>query len=214
MLYFISVLFMPTVDHELSFQDKYLFYRFLDDEEEDAVLPSDDEKREAEEELQETLLFLSQIGPDAHMRMILRKPWVTNSAPAVFIHLKYACWSHPISICSHILILSIFTLPELLPSYFVPCSLYRPGQRTAEDLEIIYDELLHIKALSHLSNTVRPPYNFWASFTHNAWCEHTNMSCDRAAPCRWRESSLGSSSLSRTPKQALSVSFSASLLLN
>ncbi|XP_016423447.1 rap guanine nucleotide exchange factor 4-like isoform X2 [Sinocyclocheilus rhinocerous] len=92
------------VDHKLNFQDKYLFYRFLDDEEEDAVLPSDDEKREAEEELQETLLFLSQIGPDAHMRMILRKP---------------------------------------------------PGQRTAEDLEIIYDELLHIKALSHLSNTVK-----------------------------------------------------------
>ncbi|KAL2087841.1 hypothetical protein ACEWY4_016669 [Coilia grayii] len=92
------------VDQELSFQDKYLFYRFLDDEDEDAVLPSDDEKREAEEELQETLLFLSQIGPDAHLRMILRKP---------------------------------------------------PGQRTGEDLEIIYDELLHIKALSHLSNTVK-----------------------------------------------------------
>ncbi|XP_031414389.1 rap guanine nucleotide exchange factor 4 [Clupea harengus] len=92
------------VDQELSFQDKYLFYRFLDDEDEDAVLPSDDEKREAEEELQETLLFLSQIGPDAHLRMILRKP---------------------------------------------------PGQRTAEDLEIISDELLHIKALSHLSNTVK-----------------------------------------------------------
>lgn len=66
--------------------------------------------------------------------------------------------------CSHILILSIFTLPELLRSFFVPCSLYRPGQRTAEDLEIIYDELLHIKALSHLSNTVRPPCNLCASF--------------------------------------------------
>ncbi|KAG5261559.1 hypothetical protein AALO_G00285660 [Alosa alosa] len=92
------------VDQELSFQDKYLFYRFLDDEDEDAVLPSDEEKREAEEELQETLLFLSQIGPDAHLRMILHKP---------------------------------------------------PGQRTGEDLEIIYDELLHIKALSHLSNTVK-----------------------------------------------------------
>uniref|UniRef100_A0AAR2KE98 Rap guanine nucleotide exchange factor (GEF) 4 n=1 Tax=Pygocentrus nattereri TaxID=42514 RepID=A0AAR2KE98_PYGNA len=92
------------VDQELNFQDKYLFYRFLDDEEEDAVLPSEDEKREAEEELQETLLFLSQIGPDAHMRMILSKV---------------------------------------------------PGQRTPEDLEIIYDELLHIKALAHLSNTVK-----------------------------------------------------------
>uniref|UniRef100_A0A8B9HI80 Rap guanine nucleotide exchange factor 4 n=1 Tax=Astyanax mexicanus TaxID=7994 RepID=A0A8B9HI80_ASTMX len=92
------------VDQELNFQDKYLFYRFLDDEDEEAVLPSEDEKREAEEELQETLLFLSQIGPDSHMRMILRKP---------------------------------------------------PGQRTPEDLEIIYDELLHIKALAHLSNTVK-----------------------------------------------------------
>ncbi|XP_036426356.1 rap guanine nucleotide exchange factor 4-like isoform X4 [Colossoma macropomum] len=92
------------VDQELNFQDKYLFYRFLDDEEEDAVLPNEDEKREAEEELQETLLFLSQIGPDAHMRMILSKV---------------------------------------------------PGQRTPEDLEIIYDELLHIKALAHLSNTVK-----------------------------------------------------------
>lgn len=32
--------------------------------------------------------------------------------------------------------------------------LYRPGQRTVDDLEIIYEELLHIKALSHLSTTV------------------------------------------------------------
>lgn len=29
-----------------------------------------------------------------------------------------------------------------------------PSERTADDLEIIYEELLHIKALSHLSNTV------------------------------------------------------------
>uniref|UniRef100_A0A3B3UEZ4 Rap guanine nucleotide exchange factor 4b n=1 Tax=Poecilia latipinna TaxID=48699 RepID=A0A3B3UEZ4_9TELE len=92
------------VDQELGFHDKYLFYRFLDDEEEDTPLPSEEEKRESEEELPETILFLAQIGPDALLRMILRKP---------------------------------------------------PGQRTADDLEIIYDELLHIKALSHLSNTVK-----------------------------------------------------------
>ncbi|KAM3603665.1 uncharacterized protein V6R79_000283 [Siganus canaliculatus] len=92
------------VDQELGFQDKYLFYRFLDDEEEDTPLPSEDEKRESEEELPETILFLAQIGPDALLRMILRKS---------------------------------------------------PGQRTADDLEIIYDELLHIKALAHLSNTVK-----------------------------------------------------------
>ncbi|KAM7380534.1 hypothetical protein PAMP_003823 [Pampus punctatissimus] len=92
------------VDQELSFQDKYLFYRFLDDEQEDAPLPSEDERKESQEELQDTLLLLSQIGPDAHMRMILRK---------------------------------------------------HPSERAADDLEIIYEELLHIKALSHLSTTVK-----------------------------------------------------------
>ncbi|XP_070988783.1 rap guanine nucleotide exchange factor 4-like [Oncorhynchus clarkii lewisi] len=92
------------VDQELGFQDKYLFYRFLDDKEEHTPLPSEEEKRESEEELPETILFLAQMGPDALLCMILRKP---------------------------------------------------PGQRTGDDLEIIYDELLHIKALSHLSNTVK-----------------------------------------------------------
>ncbi|XP_016300880.1 rap guanine nucleotide exchange factor 4 [Sinocyclocheilus anshuiensis] len=92
------------VDQELSFQDKYLFYRFLEDETEDAPLPTEEEKKESDEELQDTLLLLSQIGPDAHLRMILSK---------------------------------------------------QPGQRTADDLEIIYEELLHIKALSLLSTTVK-----------------------------------------------------------
>ncbi|XP_072197328.1 rap guanine nucleotide exchange factor 4 isoform X2 [Excalfactoria chinensis] len=92
------------VDQEHHFQDKYLFYRFLDDEREDAPLPTEEEKKECDEELQDTMLLLSQIGPDAHMRMILRKP---------------------------------------------------PGQRSMDDLEIIYEELLHIKALSHLSTTVK-----------------------------------------------------------
>uniref|UniRef100_A0A8C6U3F5 Rap guanine nucleotide exchange factor (GEF) 4 n=1 Tax=Neogobius melanostomus TaxID=47308 RepID=A0A8C6U3F5_9GOBI len=92
------------VEQELSFQDKYLFYRFLEDEQEDAPFPSEEERKESQEELQDTLLLLSQIGPDAHMRMILRKP---------------------------------------------------PSERTADDLEIIYEELLHIKALSHLSTTVK-----------------------------------------------------------
>ena len=62
-----------SVDQELGFQDKYLFYRFLDDEDEDTPLPSEEEKRESEEELPENILFLAQIGPDALLRMILRK---------------------------------------------------------------------------------------------------------------------------------------------
>ncbi|XP_041434160.1 rap guanine nucleotide exchange factor 4 isoform X1 [Xenopus laevis] len=92
------------VDQEYYFQDKYLFYRFLDDDHEDAPMLTEEEKKESDEELQDTLLLLSQIGPDAHMRMILRKP---------------------------------------------------PGQRSADDLEIIFEELIHIKALSHLSTTVK-----------------------------------------------------------
>lgn len=61
------------VDQEIDFQDKYLFYRFLEDEQEDVPPPSEEEKKESEEELQDTLLLLSRLGPDAHMRMILRK---------------------------------------------------------------------------------------------------------------------------------------------
>ncbi|XP_078260085.1 rap guanine nucleotide exchange factor 4 isoform X2 [Rhinoraja longicauda] len=95
---------MNHADQEHNFQDKYLFYRFLDDEKEDAHAPTDEEKKECEEELQETMLLLSQIGPDAHMRMILQK---------------------------------------------------QPNQRTVDDLEIIYEELLHIKALLQFSTAVK-----------------------------------------------------------
>lgn len=64
-----------SVDGEMSFQDKYLFYRFLDDEQQDAPGLHDEDRRASQEELQDALLFLSQIGPDALMRMILRKPY-------------------------------------------------------------------------------------------------------------------------------------------
>uniref|UniRef100_G1NC16 Uncharacterized protein n=1 Tax=Meleagris gallopavo TaxID=9103 RepID=G1NC16_MELGA len=83
------------VDQEHHFQDKYLFYRFLDDEREDAPLPTEEEKKECDEELQDTMLLLSQIGPDAHMRMILRKPGKRKSGWVILykkwkdkIHLK------------------------------------------------------------------------------------------------------------------------------
>lgn len=69
----------PAVDQEQSFQDKYLFYRFLEDEREGAPLPSEEERKQSQEELQDTLLLLSQIGPDAHMRMILRKQYGSNA---------------------------------------------------------------------------------------------------------------------------------------
>lgn len=76
MFFVVPVLCCAAVDQELSFQDKYLFYRFLDDETEEAPLPNEEEQKESDEELQDTLLLLSQIGPDAHLRMILRKQYV------------------------------------------------------------------------------------------------------------------------------------------
>lgn len=122
------------MDQELSFQDKYLFYRFLDDEQEDAPFPSEEERRESQEELQDTLLLLSQIGPDAHMRMILRKQW---GSKAVITKEIWKVSQHNVSFGSFAFVL-----------------FSSPSERTAEDLEIIYEELLHIKALSHLSTTV------------------------------------------------------------
>lgn len=42
----------------------------------DAPFPNEEEKKESDEELQDTLLLLSQMGPDAHLRMILQKQYV------------------------------------------------------------------------------------------------------------------------------------------
>ncbi|XP_054651091.1 rap guanine nucleotide exchange factor 3 [Dunckerocampus dactyliophorus] len=88
------------VKHELNFQDKDTqFYRFLDSE-----FGLNHLAKDSEDELQESLSLLSQLGPDALLTMILRK-----------------------------------------------C----PSQRSAEDLEVIYEELLHVKAAAHLSTSVR-----------------------------------------------------------
>ncbi|KAL4623680.1 rap guanine nucleotide exchange factor 3-like isoform X2 [Arapaima gigas] len=90
------------VKHELNFQDKeYQFYRFLEVE---FGLNHASNENGSEEELQESLSLLGQMGPDALLNMILRK-----------------------------------------------C----PSQRTHEDVEVIYEELLHIKAVAHLSSSVR-----------------------------------------------------------
>jgi Rap guanine nucleotide exchange factor 4 len=53
--------------------DKYLFYRFHDDDEGIGTSPTNADKKECEDELQYTLSMLGQIGPDAMLRMILRK---------------------------------------------------------------------------------------------------------------------------------------------
>ena len=65
-----------SVCHEHQFKDKYLFYRFHEDDEGVSTVPSTATKRECEDDLPDVCLLLAQIGPDAIMRMILRKPWV------------------------------------------------------------------------------------------------------------------------------------------
>lgn len=45
-----------------------------------------------------------------------------------------------------------------------------PSERTADDLEIIYEELLHIKALSHLSTTVSEGCLFFIFFYGSKTC--------------------------------------------
>uniref|UniRef100_A0A3B4A7Z9 Uncharacterized protein n=1 Tax=Periophthalmus magnuspinnatus TaxID=409849 RepID=A0A3B4A7Z9_9GOBI len=93
---------LAHVKQELNFLDKDTqFYRF---QESDFGLNHVTNEKVPEEELQEALSLLSQLGPDALLTMILRKS---------------------------------------------------PSQRSAEDLEVIYEELLHVKAAAHLSTSVR-----------------------------------------------------------
>ena len=62
---------LNQVKHELSFHDKDTqFYRFQDSE---FGLNNTTNERESEDELQEGLSLLSQLGPDALLTMILRK---------------------------------------------------------------------------------------------------------------------------------------------
>ncbi|XP_060793339.1 rap guanine nucleotide exchange factor 3 [Neoarius graeffei] len=92
-----------NVKQELNFHDKDTqFYRFMETEFD--LNSTTCEKESKEDELQEGLSFLVQMGPDALLNMKLRK-----------------------------------------------C----PSQRSAEDVEVIYEELLHVKAVAHLSTSVR-----------------------------------------------------------
>ncbi|CAH1406326.1 unnamed protein product [Nezara viridula] len=98
-----GIIFHVTGEHE--FRDKCVLYQFRSDRDGIAggcTTPQD--IAEAEEHLQECLADLADRGPDAWLRMVLRKS---------------------------------------------------SNDRTADDLEIIYEELLHMKPLSHLSNSMK-----------------------------------------------------------
>nr|CAD7256433.1 unnamed protein product [Timema shepardi] len=61
---------------EHAFRDKSLLYRFRQDTEEGGTgtLPSSEDILKAEDQLNASIAALVQRGPDAIMRMILRKP--------------------------------------------------------------------------------------------------------------------------------------------
>ncbi|KAG1714594.1 Rap guanine nucleotide exchange factor 4 [Nymphon striatum] len=92
------------VTQEYQFKDKNLFYRFCIDEEGNAAPLTERDVIAAEEELTDVLVMIAQKGPDAMLRMILRK---------------------------------------------------KPEERSEEDMEIVNEELSHLKALSHLSSSVK-----------------------------------------------------------
>ncbi|XP_015785676.1 LOW QUALITY PROTEIN: rap guanine nucleotide exchange factor 4-like [Tetranychus urticae] len=104
-----NVLTSPTGDSQ--FWDKYLFYRFIFDGEDESLrsedlpsLPSFEGKRRTESALVHCLTTLHSLAPEANFRLILCKS---------------------------------------------------PKERSAEEVDLVYEELMHIKALSHLGNSVR-----------------------------------------------------------
>lgn len=62
------------VSQEHYFKDKYLFYRFSGDENGTLIRPDISVENESDEQLNDVILMLTQVGPDAMLRMILRKP--------------------------------------------------------------------------------------------------------------------------------------------
>lgn len=49
---------------------------------------------------------------------------------------------------------TVFCFVWLIMFFFFPFFFYSPSQRSPEDLEVIYEELLHVKAAAHLSSSV------------------------------------------------------------
>lgn len=66
---------LSLVSQEHYFKDKYLFYRFSGDENGTLIRPDISLENESDEQLNDVILTLAQVGPDAMLRMILRKPY-------------------------------------------------------------------------------------------------------------------------------------------
>lgn len=69
----VSALWAP-VNKEQPFKDKCFLYRFRADEEGSPNSPTTEDVNSANEHIREALTTLLHRGPDATLRMILRKP--------------------------------------------------------------------------------------------------------------------------------------------
>lgn len=67
------LIFFP-VAHEQPFKDKVFLYRFLADEDGSGQSPTSDDINNANDIIKESLTSLLHRGPDAALRLILRKP--------------------------------------------------------------------------------------------------------------------------------------------
>lgn len=62
------------VAREQPFKDKVFLYRFRSDEDGNTAMPASDDVNSANEHIKEGLTSLLHRGPDATLRLILRKP--------------------------------------------------------------------------------------------------------------------------------------------
>lgn len=69
-----SLVKKKTVAREQPFKDKVFLYRFCKDEDGSGVVPTSDDVNNSNEHIKEGLTSLLRRGPDATLRLILRKP--------------------------------------------------------------------------------------------------------------------------------------------
>lgn len=76
LLFFLSSLIVVfySVSHSQAFKDKVFLYKFTIDEDGNANNPSTDDISNANDIVKESLTHLLHRGPDAALRLILRKP--------------------------------------------------------------------------------------------------------------------------------------------
>lgn len=94
------------------------------------------------------LIFISFLSFLVHHHVFSSFTWMVD--PNLCL-VKLVLFSFP-ACC--VTLVNFFRI-QYTSTIIINLSVFSPHDRTCEDLEIIYEELLHIKALSHLSTMVK-----------------------------------------------------------